>query len=74
MNRRGAGIAFIFFAVVLTGIRYLSAALFANGFGAQMFSTSLEYSSGHLKGYSIICLVIGVLFLIVAEIDEFDKQ
>lgn len=77
MSRRVVGIGLIVISVFLYGIRYLSAALL--GSSMPNWSQSTFQSLLHTVGYgpsklSVIALIVGILYLIWAEIDEFIKN
>ena len=62
MNRRGAGIFFCLIAALFFCCWNLSAAMFMSG-GA----TGLEYTGIFLPALSVVNLIVGVIYLILAE-------
>lgn len=73
MNRRGTGVAFCGIAALLFIARYISAAIFGAGvssWDAELFSHMLSYMGNGLTIASIISLLIGVAYLLWAEIKK----
>ena len=71
MNHRGAGVAFCSISAFLFGVRYISAAIFGSGVSSWdvfLFRAMLEYVGNGLTVASIISLLIGVAYLVCAEI------
>ncbi|MCR8744228.1 hypothetical protein [Romboutsia lituseburensis] len=70
MNRRGTGAIFCLISAILYSTRYISAAIFGSNLSSwdeQLFFNMLSYVGGTLTTLSIISLVIGVGYLILAE-------
>lgn len=70
MNRRGAGLSFIFIGAFLTSTKYLAAAVFASenttwSFG--IFKRMLSYIGPTLTILSIGSFIIGAIYLVNAE-------
>ena len=73
MNRRTAGISLIFISAFLYAARYIAAATYGSGqtsWSAELFRGLLQYVGGGLVTWSIVALVAGVFFLVLAEITE----
>ena len=73
MNRRGAGVVFCLIAALLFSARYISAAIFGSGvlsWDSQLFHAMLEYTGNGLIIASAASLLIGIAYLIWAEIKE----
>lgn len=70
MNRRGAGVSFCFIASFLFSVRYISAAIFGSGVSSWdrvLFNAMLECIGNTLLILSVISLVVGIIYLIMAE-------
>ncbi|NEN85713.1 hypothetical protein [Paenibacillus elgii] len=79
MSRRAAGVIFLAISAFLTGVKYLTASIYstsvpASAYGADSFKQWLDYVGGNLTTYSIIALIAGIIYLILAEIYDFDKK
>ncbi len=77
MNKRAAGVAFVFIAAFLFLGRYIVAAIFMSNpssMDAALFSHGLEYVGSPLLILSIISLVIGCIYLFLAEIAHLDDE
>ncbi|MGL5692576.1 MAG: hypothetical protein ACRCXA_00745 [Peptostreptococcaceae bacterium] len=73
MNRRGTGVMFCLIAAILFSTRYLSAAIFSSNvslWDAQLFSEMLSYVGNTLTTLSVVSLVVGLTYLVFAEISE----
>lgn len=69
MNKRGAGVSFCAIAALLYIARYITAAIFGSGtlsWNADLFNAMLEYIGPGLLIMSIISLIVGVVYLILA--------
>ena len=76
MNNKGIGIMFCLIAAILTGVRYLTAAIFMSGtstWSAELFAASLTYVGSPLMIASIVALVVGICFLIWGMIQDGKK-
>lgn len=76
MNKRGTGAIFCLIASILFSARYITAAIFMSNFASwdnQSFLAGLEYQGSVLLIVSVISLIIGVLYLILAEIENKKK-
>lgn len=76
MNKRTAGVMFCLIAGELFAIRYIVAALFMSGvssWNAMNFAAGLEYQGNGLLIFSIISLVVGIVYLVRAEIEDKRK-
>ena len=71
MNRRGTGVIFCLIAAVLFSTRYISAAIFGSGvlsWGSDLFDSMLQYVGSALTVLSVIALIVGIIYLVAAEI------
>lgn len=76
MNRRGAGVTFCFIAAFLEGVKYISAAIFGSGvhsWNNRLFNHMLEYVGNKLTILAIISLVVGIVYLVAAEIINYSR-
>ena len=77
MGKRGVGSVFCFIASFLFSARYISTAIFMSGlsstWNSELFASGLEYVGTPLKTLSIISFLIGVSYLIWAEVSELRK-
>jgi len=76
MNRRGTGVVFISISALLFATRYISAAIFSvglNTWNMELFQNMLDYTGNNLLIFSIIALVMGVIYLILGEVLSFKK-
>ena len=73
MNKRGTGTIFCLIGSLLFATRYITAAIFMSNtasWDATLFEASLKYQGNGLLVFSIISLIIGILYLVWAEIEE----
>lgn len=73
MNKRGTGTIFCLIGSLLFAARYITTAIFMSNtttWDATLFEASLEYQGNGLLIFSIISLIIGILYLVWAEIEE----
>ena len=73
MNRRGTGAIFCLIAALLFSVRYVSAAIFGSGvvsWDAELFRFMLSYIGSGPIIASVISLIIGIFYLIWAEVTE----
>ena len=73
MNRRGTGVAFCFISALFVLARYFIAAILGINKAAMhvgIFDNLLNYTGNALVFLSVICLCIGVAYLIFAEIKK----
>lgn len=71
MGRRATGMVFIGIAAFLYAVRYVSAAIYGSGtqgWSREMFSYLLDYVGTAPKTLSILALIVGILYLLWAEI------
>lgn len=71
MNRRATGVCFCIIAALLYISRYFSAAIFGSGVSSwnrRLFAAMLEYVGSELKVLSIVALIVGLAYIITAEI------
>jgi len=77
MSKRLTGVTFISIAAFLYGIRYLSASVFGSNVSSwneQLFQAMLN-SVGKTPLYiSILALIVGIGYLLWAEIESFQKR
>ena len=72
MNRRAAGISLFAIAALLYSARYLTAAIFGSNlqtWDSALFRAMLEYTQSGLNTWSIIALLLGVIYLVWSEIE-----
>ena len=77
MNRRGAGVIFCLIAALLFSVRYVSAAIFGSGvssWDSALFHAMLTYIGNGLIIASVTSLLIGIAYLIWAEIKESNTK
>lgn len=73
MNKRGTGTIFCLIASLLFSARYITVAIFMSNTASwdnELFALGLEYQGNALLVFSIISLIIGITYLVWAEIDE----
>lgn len=73
MSKRGTGAIFCLIAAVLFAARYITAACFLSNmqsWDAELFAAGLEYQGNRLLILSVISLIVGVIYLIRAELEE----
>ena len=73
MNKRGVGVVFCFISAMLFSVRYLAAAIFMSGvlsWDAGLFNAGLEYVGTPLLVFSILSLLVGIVYLILAEVSK----
>jgi hypothetical protein len=73
MNRRAAGVAFVAIAAFLFAARYVTAAIFGSGVNSwsrELFHGMLQYTGSALLVVSIIALIVGIIYLIVGELQR----
>ncbi|WP_404338180.1 hypothetical protein [Planococcus rifietoensis] len=78
MGHRGAGLIFITLSTILFCTRYIAAAIFGSNtevWDADLFQYLLTYvDGGTLFNLSIISLIIGIVYLVMAEISFTRKE
>ena len=78
MNRRGAGVVFCVIAAICFLGRYLCAAIYLMGgstWSAELYESGLRYVGDSLLYVSGIALIVGIVYLILAEAEyERNKQ
>lgn len=70
MNRRGAGVVFVAIAAFLFAMRYLTAAMLLPenvGLNGEYYRMVLEETGGSLLTLSILSLVVGIIYLVLAD-------
>jgi ABC-type Fe3+ transport system permease subunit len=73
INRRFAGVVFCFIAAFLFSTRYISAAIFGlnvSSWSSELFNIMLKSVGNSLTTASIIALIVGIIYLILAEIKK----
>lgn len=72
MSRRLTGVIFCGVAAILYAARYLTAAIYGSGqqntWSAQLFGALLGYVGNDLTVAAIVALIVGVAYLIWAEV------
>lgn len=71
MGKRGAGAIFCLIAAILFSARYVAAAIFMSGvlsWDKALFNAGLEYVGTPLKTLSVLSLIIGIGYLVWAEV------
>ena len=66
MNNKGVGAIFCLIAAILTGVKYIAAAIYMSStpsWSADTFQDALGYVGSLPTILSIVALVLGVLFL-----------
>ena len=77
MSRRGAGMGFIGISSFLFAAKFITAAIFGSGvasWNSDLFASMLNYVDQGLSIASIIALIVGILYLIWAEISGSRKH
>jgi hypothetical protein len=73
MSRRITGISFIAISAFLYATRFFAAAIWGSGFSSwntENFLALLGYVDQGLSTWSIIALVVGLLYLVWGEIEQ----
>ncbi len=74
MNRRILGAFFIFISAFLEGVRYISAAILGSaantGGSKELFNILLSSVGTKLVFLSLLSLIIGIVYLIWAELEN----
>ena len=76
MNNKGVGAVFCLIAAVLTGARYVAAAIYFSSTSTkspELFRSALEYTGSGLTILSVIALVAGVGFLVWGTLNDSAK-
>jgi len=74
MRRRGIGIAFVTISALLFSTKYISAAIFGSSsvsWSKELFNAMLDSVGNTLSNLSIWSLIIGILYLVWGEYEEF---
>lgn len=77
MNRRSAGLGFIFIAAILYATKYIAAAIFGSGvmsWNADLFQAMLSCVGNALNNWSLLALIMGILYLVWAEVTTSNKS
>ncbi|WLC86592.1 hypothetical protein KTC97_21490 (plasmid) [Clostridium estertheticum] len=70
MNRRCAGVVFCFISAFLFATRYISASIFGSSLAEkskEIFNYMLKDTGNSLITLSIISLIVGIIYLVLAE-------
>lgn len=73
MHRRSAGISFIFISAFLNSVRYLTAAIYGSSttnYSETFFKVVLDSIGNDLLNFAVITLIVGIAYLLWAEIEE----
>jgi hypothetical protein len=73
LSRRAAGVGFCFIAAFLFASRYISAAIYGSNvstWSSDWFVQYLKYIGNALTYLSIVSLIIGIVYLLLAEIKK----
>lgn len=76
MNKRAAGVMFCLIAAILFTSRYIVVAIFVSGvssWNSELFKAGLSYVGTPLLTLSVISLIVGIGYLILAEISDNKK-
>lgn len=77
MSKRGAGVAILFIAAFLIGMKYISAAILLSGVGIwdkSLFKEALGTVGSSLNIFIIITIVAGIAYIIWGEYEEQQKN
>lgn len=77
MRKRGAGIAFIAISAFLISMKYISAAIFGSGVASwdeNLFNAMLSYVGNTLSNFSILSLLVGILYIVWGEYEELKRK
>jgi hypothetical protein len=72
MSKRTTGTILLFIAALLYATRYIAAAIFGSGmlgWSAENFQALLQYVGSDLTTWSIVALVLGVVYVLWAEVE-----
>lgn len=73
MHKRTVGMTFICIAAFLYGVRYITAAIFGSNvssWDSSLFKAMLNYIGNGPLIFSVLSLILGILYLIIAEFGE----
>lgn len=73
MNKRGTGVSFVAIAGLLFSSKYIAAAIFGNNvvsWDKELFQRMLSYIGSPLSTMSFWALLIGIGYIVWAEIEE----
>jgi pantothenate kinase len=79
MKKRATGLALLLIAALLESTRYISAAIYGSGvsldggYGPDQFNKWLGYTSSGLSIWALLAFIIGIVYLIWAEYEEYRK-
>ena len=77
MGKRGSGIALIAISAFLISTKYISAAIFGSGvsgWSQDLFDGMLSYVGITLNIFSVLSLLVGILYIVWGEYEELKRQ
>ncbi|NGM84437.1 hypothetical protein G5B47_18665 [Paenibacillus sp. 7124] len=77
MSRRLTGTIFVFISAFLHAVRYISAAIFGSStvsWNKEIFESLLASVGNKLEFGANLCMVIGIIYLIWAEVEGKKKK
>lgn len=77
MSRRLTSVVFIMIAAVLIAVKYLSAAIFGSrvtNWDEQLFDNMLIYVGNTLSNFSLLSLLMGIVYIIWGEYSEWNPK
>lgn len=77
MSKRGVGAIFCIIASILYITRYIATAIYlsnSQSWSKELFYDGMSYIGNSIQYMSIISVVIGIGYLVWAEIDDFAKK
>ena len=73
MNKRGTGVIFCLISSLLFIARYIAASIFGSSlssWSSKLFNAMLEYVGPELHYASLVSLIVGIIYLVWAELEE----
>jgi len=77
MNKRGTGVVFCLIAALLFAAKHITTALYVTGMSSAnsvLSLAALDYKGTALLIFSIISLVVGVAYIVWAEIEAYQES
>lgn len=77
MNKRGVGAIFCIIASVLYITKYIAAAIYlsnSQSWSEDLFYDGVSYIGNSIQYLSIISAIVGIGYLVIAEIEDFNKK
>lgn len=77
MSRRTTGTFLLLIASILYAARYLTAAIFGSstlGWSAEFYNSMLRYVGRGSVIWSLVALIVGLVYLVWAEVEGFVKS